>query len=113
MKTFKIAQLVVVALLLSGSSMYAFFGGCCGKRERVSSASCCPKKSCATVKLPIEQVQFSKTITETCEQPPSIKYFVKKVVTPCSNQNKERTECMTACPKYEGTYDEDTGERID
>jgi hypothetical protein len=115
MKAFKITQLLAVTILLvSGSSMYAFFGrGCCRQREHVVATSCCPKASCATVKLPIEQVQFTKTITETCEQPPSIKYFVRKEIIPCASKNKERVECFTTCPKYEGTFDEETGERID
>ena len=70
-----------------------------------------PKSSCATVKLPIEQVQFNKVITESCEQPPTIKYYVRKEVVPCENKNKEKVECFTTCPKYEGTYDEETGEK--
>jgi hypothetical protein len=107
MKTFKIAQLLAVVLLLV-----------VGSADAKRSCSSCPKKecakaSCATVRLPIEQVQYTKVINESCEQPPSVKYYVRKEVIPCENKNKEHVECFTTCPKYEGTYDEQTGERID
>ena len=108
MKTFKILQLLAVALLfvVVGSADARRNCSSCPKKE-------CAKSSCATVRLPIEQVQFNKVITESCEQPPTIKYFVRKEVVPCENKNKERVECFSTCPKYEGTYDEETGERID
>ena len=113
MKTFKIAQLLaVVSLLVVGSTYAKRRCSSCPQEEPVA-VSCCKKANCATVRLPIEQVQFTKTITESCEQPPSIKYYVRKEVIPCANKNKERVECFTTCPKYEGTYDEETGERVD
>src|SRR5947209_5567806 len=112
MKTFKITQLIaVVALFVAGSSFAQ--RRCSSCQPQPVATSCCKKASCANVRLPIEQVQYNKVITETCEQPPSIKYFVRKEIIPCENKNKERVECFTTCPKYEGTFDEETGERID
>ena len=77
MKTFKIAQLLVAALLLVVGSADA-------RRNCESCPKKCEKASCATVKLPIEQVQYNEVITKSCEQPPSVRFEVKKIVTPCS-----------------------------
>lgn len=105
MKTFKIAQLLAVVLLLVAGSADA-------RRNCESCPKKCEKASCATVRLPIEQVQFNEVITKSCEQPPSIRYEVRKIVTPCSNKDKQEVKCYTTCPKYEGTFDADTGEQI-
>ena len=109
MKTFKIAQLLAVAALLVVGSTYAGCRSCHAKQE----VSCCAAKpSCATVRLPIEQVQFNEVITKSCEQPPSVRFEVRKIVTPCSNKDTQEVKCYTTCPKYEGTFDADTGEQI-
>jgi hypothetical protein len=111
MKTFKIAQLLAVALVFVVGSMSA---RCCRRSCEPKASSCVTTcATCPVIKLPVDQVQYQKVITESCGQPPSVKYYVRKEVIPCENKNTERVECFTTCPKYLGTFDEDTGAQLD
>jgi hypothetical protein len=105
MKTFKIAQLLaVVALFVVGS---AFAKNCCEPKSCQRTCSTCP-----VVKIPTEEVEYQKIIKESCGNPGSVKYFVRKEYVPCSMEDKEHVQTLKGCPKYLGTFD-DNGNRID
>lgn len=112
MKTFKIAQLLAVAALLVTGS--AFAGKCCKPRCEKRCEEPCARRvcsSCPTVKIPTEEVEYQRIIKESCGNPGSVKYFVRKEYVPCSMEEKEHVQTLKGCPKYLGTFDEN-GERI-
>jgi|GEM_PF-2205053 len=111
MKTFRIAQLLAVAVLFVAGSAFA--------RNNRCQTECQPKvceKTCATcpaVKIPGEEVEYQKVVKESCGNAGSVKYFVTKEYVPCSMEDKEHVQCLRGCPKYLGTFDEDTGAPLD
>ncbi len=114
MKTFKIAQLVAVVALFVVVGSASAFGRCCNKSrcEKTYEQSCVRTCStCPTVKIPTEEVEYQRIIKESCGNPGSVKYFVRKEYIPCTLEEKEHVQCLKGCPKYLGTFDED-GNRI-
>ncbi len=106
MKTFRIAQLLAVATLFVVGSALAT--NCCEPKQCERTCSTCP-----AVKIPGEEVEYQKIVKESCGNPGSVKYFVTKEYVPCSMEDKERVQCLRGCPKYLGTFDEDTGAPLD
>lgn len=106
MKTFKIAQLFAVAALCIAGSLFA--EKCC--KPQACERTCA---SCPAVKIPGEEVEYQKVVKESCGNAGSVKYFVTKEYVPCSMEEKEHVQTLKGCPKYLGTFDEETGEPLD
>ena len=104
MKTFKIAQLLAVAVLFVAGSAFA---RCCKPACRPCEPKCertC--SSCPVVKIPVEQVEYQKITKTSCGNPGSVRYHLRKEYIPCSMEEKEYVQNLTGCPKYLGTFDE-------
>jgi hypothetical protein len=113
MKTFKIAQLVAVVALFVVVGSASAFGRCCKSRcEKTYEQSCVRTcATCPTVKIPTEEVEYQRIIKESCGNPGSVKYYVRKEYIPCTLEEKEHVQTLKGCPKYLGTFDEN-GDRI-
>ena len=105
MKTFKIAQLLAVVLLLVvGSADARRNGNCCPVKECAPCKKTCA--SCPAVKIPGEEVEYQKITKTSCGNAGSVKYMLTKEYIPCSMEDKEIVQTLKGCPKYLGTFDE-------
>jgi len=109
MKTFKIAQLLAVVLLLVVGSADA--RKCCAVKKECAPCNK-PCRTCPAVAIPGEEVEYEKITRTSCGNPGEVRYVLKKEFIPCTNEDKEIVQNLKGCPKYLGTFDEN-GNPID